>query len=98
MALKLRWTKRAEKNFHDNLQYLNEQFGLNAAMAFVRQTFAILETIQKYPEIGTVEIKDKNIRGFLITKHNRLFYRFNDVEIIVLQIFDTRTNPNGSIK
>jgi hypothetical protein len=33
------------------------------------------------------------IRSILLTKHNRLFYRIKDETIELLNIFDTRQNP-----
>jgi hypothetical protein len=41
------------------------------------------------PKLGSSEKDD--IRGFLITKQNRIFYRFTNDEIIILNFFDTRS-------
>ena len=43
--------------------------------------------------MGTIEVEEKGIKGFLITKHNRLFYRNTDKELVILNFFDTRQNP-----
>ena len=53
----------------------------------------ITEILSEYPQIGSVEINEKKVRGIIITKHNKLFYRFNENEIIILNIFDTRQDP-----
>lgn len=89
MALITFWTKQAEKNFGNIITYLNDNFGEITSQAFVNRFFIILDSIQKYPELGSLEVKDKAIRGILITKHNILFYRFTVDKLILLNIFDT---------
>lgn len=43
--------------------------------------------------MGTLENKEKQIRGFVITKHNTLFYRIEEDKIILITFFDNRQNP-----
>jgi hypothetical protein len=33
------------------------------------------------------------LRTILITKHNRLYYKFTNDRIIIINMFDTRKNP-----
>jgi hypothetical protein len=63
---------------------------------FVIRAYDIIELLAENYELGTIEDYDKNIRGFLITKHNLLFYRITDTEIILLNLYDTRSNPKKS--
>ena len=93
MALRVKWNKRAIKRFDEILKYIESEFGSRTAKAFVRRSFTIIETLQEYPELGSQEVADKKIRGFLITKHNRVFYRYNDKELVILNFFDTRQHP-----
>jgi len=97
MAIKLRWSKRAKKNYNAILLYLELHFGEQTKEVFLRKSFAIIEILQEFPEIGTVEIRKKNIRGFLVTSHTKLFYRYNDNEIVLLNFFDTRQDPKKKI-
>jgi plasmid stabilization system protein ParE len=94
MAKKIVWTKRANTNFNNVVTYLEKEWGDLVTKQFVRQTVEIIEVISDQPEIGTVENKEKNIRGFLISKHNRIFYRISKNELIILNVFDTRSGPS----
>jgi len=93
MARKIIWTKRASQKLNKVVAYLENEWGDKVTREFVIQTFAIVEIISDQPEIGTLENKEKNIRGFLLSKHNRLFYRITPDELIILNIFDTRSGP-----
>lgn len=93
MALKIIWNKRAKVNFEKILEYLELSFGQQTAKTFARRSYNIIEQLSDYPELGSLEIKDKKVRGILITKHNRLFYRITEKEIILLNFFDNRQNP-----
>ncbi len=43
--------------------------------------------------MGTIEDEDKEIKGFVISKHNTIFYRTTEKEIIILNLFSNRMNP-----
>ena len=91
MAKKVVWTNRANHKFNKIIDYLELEWGPNVTRNFVRKTYDIIELICDQPELGTLENSDKMIRGFLLTKHNRLFYRVTEREIILLNFFDTRS-------
>lgn len=93
MAKEIVWTKRAYTRFNKIIAYLETEWGENPTEKFIKKTYHVIELISKQPEIGSVEDKEKNIRGFLLTKHNRLFYRITETEIILLNFFDTRSGP-----
>jgi plasmid stabilization system protein ParE len=94
MALKTKWTKKAKSNFDNIVNYLDLEFGEKTASVFVKKSYAIIEHLQEFPKMGSVAIDSKNIRGFLISKHNLLFYRIKNDELILLNFFDTRKNPS----
>lgn len=91
MVRKIVWTKRAISKFNNIITYLEEEWGEQVTENFVRKTYDIIELISDQSDLGTLENIDKNIIGFLLTKHNRLFYRITDKEIILLNFFDTRS-------
>jgi len=93
MAKKIVWTKRANGKFNKIIEYLESEWGSSVTLTFVTRTYDIIELISEQSELGTVENSEKNIRGFLLTKHNRLFYRVTEKEIILLNFFDTRSRP-----
>jgi len=71
MALKLKWTKRSKTSFDKVIRYLDNRFGGNTKKAFVRKSFTIIENLQEFPDLGTIEILDKNILlNFFDTRQN----------------------------
>lgn len=93
MVREIVWTKRANYKFNTILEYLELEWGDRVTRNFIKRTYDIIQLISENPELGTLENHERNIRGFLLTKHNRLFYRFTDTELIVPNFFDTRSGP-----
>lgn len=93
MALKIFWSKRADKKFDKILEYLDEEWDEKVTRNFVRKVYSFLEILSEYPEIGTIENKEKGIRGFTIIKEIDLFYKINEERIVLLDFFDNRQNP-----
>jgi plasmid stabilization system protein ParE len=98
MAKAIIWNRLASNKFNSIIAYLEQEWGENVTRNFVINTYKIIELIAKYPEIGTLENKEKQIRGFVITKHNTLFYRVEEDKIILLTFFDTRQSPEKKTK
>jgi len=93
MAKEIKWTKTAAKNFDKVIDYLENNWSEKIVSNFVTRTFDLLDLLAELPEIGELQDKKRQIRGMLITKHNKLFYRIDNDTLIVLRIFDTRQNP-----
>lgn len=93
MALSVFWTKRASKNFDDIIEYLATHWGEKLAKRFAKDVYGFLELLQEFPEIGSIENEEKNIRGFTIVKQVNIFYRIHNDSIIILGLFDNRQNP-----
>ncbi len=93
MALKIYWTKRADKKFDQILDYLLEEWGESVAKAFTRKVYDFLDILSEFPEIGTIENKEKGIRGFTIIRQVNLFYRISGDKVILLNFFDNRQHP-----
>ncbi len=91
MAKEIVWTKRANRKFNKIIEYLELEWGQLVTENFVKRTYDIIYLIADQPELGTVENQENKIRGFLLTKHNKLFYRVTDKQIILLNFFDTRS-------
>ena len=90
MAKKIVWTKRANDKFNNIIEHLEQEWGPSVTKNFVNRAYDVIDLISDQPDLGTLENQDKKIRGFLLTRHNRLFYRVTESEIILLNFFDTR--------
>ena len=93
MALEIYWTKRADKNFDKIIDYLLNEWGENVSRAFVKKVYDFLDILAEFPEIGTIENREKGIRGFTIVKQVNVFYRISGNKIILLNFFDNRQDP-----
>jgi plasmid stabilization system protein ParE len=93
MALKIVWSKRASFKFDQIISYLIDEWGEKSAKQFISRVFDFLEILSEFPEIGSVENKEKNIRGFTIVKQVNIYYRIKGDTIILILFFDNRQNP-----
>lgn len=93
MALTILWSKRADKSFDKIIKFIDEEWGESVTRVFVRKVYDFLDILQEFPEIGTIENRKSNIRGFVIVKQLTLFYKINQNKIILLNFFDNRMSP-----
>lgn len=93
MALTIRWTKRAEKKFDKIIEYLLIEWNEQVTETFVKKVYEFIDTLADFPEIGTIENKEKTIRGFTIVKQINIFYHIDGSQIIILDFFDNRQAP-----
>jgi plasmid stabilization system protein ParE len=93
MALKIVWTKRAERKFDSLLEYLLEEWGEQVTKNFAQKVYSFLDLLSEFPGLGTIENEEKGIRGFTIVKQVNLFYTVKENQIILLNFFDNRQNP-----
>jgi plasmid stabilization system protein ParE len=93
MALKIFWTKRASTSFNNILQYLNENFGEIPTKTFAIKVYNFVDNLQDFPELGTIQNSEKQIRGFVIVPQVTIFYKIYDDHIRILNLFDNRMNP-----
>ena len=93
MALKIIWSKRASLKFDQIVTYLIDEWSEKSAKQFIAKVFDFLEILSEFPEIGSVENKEKYIRGFTIVKQVNLYYRIKSDKIILIIFFDNRQNP-----
>ena len=93
MAKEIKWTKTAVKNFTKTVDYLIENWPDKVVSDFISRTDEMLLLLSEYPQVGEIQDKKREIRGILLTRHNKLFYRIDNKRLIVLKIFDTRQNP-----
>ncbi|MBC7400895.1 MAG: type II toxin-antitoxin system RelE/ParE family toxin [Mucilaginibacter sp.] len=94
MAFEITFSKKAERDFEDILNYIDSDFGTKAAFHFKDIVIDFTVLIQSFPEIGSLEQADKNIRAFVVHKRLKIFYQIDTNEIVILRLFDTRQRPD----
>jgi len=93
MALEIFWSKRADNKFDKILDYLSAEWGERVTSAFVKKVYDFLDVLVEFPEIGTLENVERNIRGFVIVRQITIFYKVSGTSIILLNFFDNRQSP-----
>ncbi len=95
MALTIYWSKRADSKFEQIIEFIYNEWGETVTKAFVKKVYDFLDILEEFPEIGTLENKERNIRGFVIVRQLTLFYKIQNNKIILLNFFDNRMNPQS---
>ena len=93
MALNIFWSKYADKSFDSIITWLQSNWGDHSVSLFVKKVYEFLEIISEFPEIGSFENTDLNIRGFVIVKQITIFYQVRIEKIIILNFYDNRQRP-----
>lgn len=89
------WTPKARERFKEVYDYLLDEWSYKVAENFKKQVLHHTDLLATFPEMG-VEVEGLGqLRKFLTSPHNFLFYRYipNDNRVIVLDIIDTRQEP-----
>lgn len=97
MAYKIRWTLNALEDYKRVINYLVMDWSVNIAIDFEAILNKKLTNLSYNPSIGIASQKKPIVRSILITKHNRLYYQIVKDSIVLLNLFDTRQNPEKNI-
>ena len=93
MALEIQWTTMVDIKLDHLIIYLESEWGENVVKAFMKKLYDFLEILSEFPEIGSMQYPEKKIRGFSLTKQVSIFYKIDGNQIILLDLFDNRSNP-----
>jgi plasmid stabilization system protein ParE len=75
------------------LDYLEIKFSVSTKKKFVLKLDKVIIIIQKDPDTFSKSNNNIAIRKCVISKQTTLYYRYNNQEIRLLSLFDTRQNP-----
>lgn len=93
MALTLRWTNNAIEDYHQIIIYLSTNWPESVVEDFILNVESRVRTLSISPDIGISSIKQQGVKSIVLTKHNKLYYKTFDNFLYILNIFDTRQNP-----
>jgi plasmid stabilization system protein ParE len=79
------------------IDYLLLEWSLPVAEKFAETIDRRIKVLSRFPNIGIASTKDPSIRSIVITKHNKLYYRLLSDMIEILNIFDTRQDPQKNL-
>ena len=93
MARLIKWSRHADIKFDKILEYLESEWGEKTTKAFVKRTHEFLDLLIDFPEIGSIENADRQIRGFVLVKQISIFYKIKGKVIVILNFYDNRQRP-----
>ncbi len=93
--MKILVSKRENKDFLRILEYLEYNWGLGSVEKFKSITNDFLDILESFPEIGAMELPEKDILGFQLTRQTRVFSTIKSTHILMLACFDVRQNPKS---
>tara|TARA_B100000949_G_scaffold203170_1_gene192093 strand:+ start:163 stop:465 length:303 start_codon:yes stop_codon:yes gene_type:complete len=93
MSRKVVVSKNAEKKLNSLFDYLTENWSLKVKSHFVNKLDKNIKLIQKHPESFPESVKEKGLHKCVITKQTTLYYRFDEKQIKIVTVFDTRQHP-----
>jgi plasmid stabilization system protein ParE len=92
MALRIKFTKRATKKIIESSFYLEDNFSEGAAKNFNKAVRKAVEKIAEYPTIGR-ESPNSTLMFINMDEHRQIFYRTYGTTLSIVDVFDTRQNP-----
>ena len=98
MAYKIGWNKKAQTTFDKIVDYLLDEFGESSAKKFINKVNNFLELIEQNPEVGKIEVEEKSIRSWRVSKFTIAFYQVKNDHIFILKFFDGRQDPKKKLK
>lgn len=66
-------TRRAEKQYQAIKKYIVGEWGSNSGKKFEQRVSLLLDLLASFPELGTLEVAHKQIRGFQLSRKPAYF-------------------------
>jgi len=90
---KIIFSRRSKLQLEELVEYLEYRFSLLTKEKFISRLDSFVGLIQRDPEIFPKSKANKDVRKCVISKQTTLYYNFNNQEIRLLSLFDTRQDP-----
>ena len=93
MSRKVIISQIAEKRLEILFEYLLDAWSYKVKTDFINKLDENIQIIKNQPESFPESEKESGLRKCVITKQTTLYYEFNNKEIHILSLFDTRQDP-----
>ena len=94
MVKLITWSDESDETFEAMVSYFQEQYSLKTATKFADAVYAKIDILILYPDIGRPSTKNPSIKIVNIDKNIVMFYRFDGYELLIVDFFNTRQDPN----
>lgn len=86
-------SKQASDKFEKLLNYLETEWSENVKQNFIKKLDDSVQFISSFPEATEKSNLKKGLHRCVITEQTTIYYQFNEFEIQIITVFDTRMNP-----
>lgn len=93
MAVKIEWTEPVLEDLEAIFCYLEREWSEAIADKFIDLLKEKVKILSNQPYMGMASAKSPSVRSIKLSKHNRLYYKFDNDTLVLLNIFDTRQHP-----
>lgn len=90
----IEFTLRAEKSFENILSYIETKWSTKRKIDFLKKFDKSILAILLHPESFPCSEKNKMIRKCVLTRQTTFYYVFSSEKITIINVFDTRQDPN----
>jgi plasmid stabilization system protein ParE len=90
MGLKVVWSRRAEKNYTQILDYIVNRFGEASGRKYFERVQNLVSLLRQHPELGTHQMSEKGIYAIVLFRRTTIFYVFSDTELRIINVVDNR--------
>ena len=94
MSRKIVLSKRASRNLEKLLEYLETKWSKRVKDNFIKKLDKALLILKEKPESSPKSEVIKGLYRRVITKQTTAFYKFDNKNIYLVTIFDTRQDPD----
>ena len=94
MTYTVNWTKKAERTFDQNIDYLEQEWNPNVVNQFLERVDTVISIIETNPFSYPLYPSSNDIRKCVVHERIILFYKiFDDTNIDILIFWNTYKNP-----
>lgn len=77
----------------ETAEYLEEIFGKAVAGKFTKGVYEKARSLSRFPDKGMRSKIFPEVRHLKVSKYNRLYYKIEGNDVLVLYLFDMRQDP-----
>jgi len=86
------WTKKAEQDYYQQIDYLLDHWNVEVAESFIDSVFQTIAYISENPQLyASTDIPQ--VRKAVVNKHVSIFYHVGMDKITLLRLWPNRQNP-----
>jgi plasmid stabilization system protein ParE len=93
MNLPVIWSPASREEYAEILQYVDNEFGTDAALKVMDKIEATVEHIAAFPRAYPFSDIRPDIRKAVISRQTSLLYRITETQIQLLHFWDNRQDP-----